>query len=109
MVTRMVARLGRDRRHADPDRVGGSPLRLLAHGGGASGDRRLDGIGAVAGHDDRAGDAGPVERVEDMVDQGATGERMQHLGKAGTHASPLAGGQDDGRGGDQLCRHVRGW
>ena len=49
-----------------------------------------------------AGDAGVAERVEDMIDQGATGERMQHLGKAGTHASPLAGGQDDGRGGDQL-------
>ena len=66
------------------------------------GDRRLDGIGTMAGDDDRAGDTGIAERVEDMIDQGATGERMQHLGKAGTHASPLAGGQDDGRGGDQL-------
>ena len=88
--------------HAGPDGVGGPPLRLLAGGDGPSCDRRLDGIGTMAGDDDGAGDTGIAERVEDMIDQGATGERMQHLGKAGTHASPLAGGQDDGRGGDQL-------
>ncbi len=102
-------RLGRNQPHAGPHRVGGPHLRLLARGCGASADGRLDGIGAMAGDDDRVGDTGIGQRIEDMVDQGATGERMQHLGKAGTHASPLAGGQDDGRGGGQMCRHVRGW
>ena len=101
--------VARDRGQPDADRVGGSALRLLAHRGGAIGDVCVHGVGAVAGDDHRTIDAGRVEGVEDVVDQGATGERMQHLRDAGAHAGSLAGGQDDGRWGGQLCRHVARW
>ena len=42
------------------------------------------------------------EGVENMVDHAAAGERMQDLGDARTHARPLAGCENDGRGSGQV-------
>jgi hypothetical protein len=33
--------------------------------------------------------------IEDVAEQGAAGERMQHLGPLGLHPGALAGGEDD--------------
>ena len=44
-------------------------------------------------------DPGAAHRVQDVSKDRATSERVKDLGKTGTHPRPLAGGQDDGRGG----------
>ena len=79
--------------------IGGAALRLLDHRARPFAERRRDRLGAMPDHDDRTVDAGLRERGEDVVEHRPTGQRMEHLRDAGSHAGALAGGQDDGRGG----------
>jgi hypothetical protein len=53
----------------------------------------------VPDHNDPVLDPRATHRIEDVTEDWAAGERVKDLGKAGTHPRPLAGGQDDGRGG----------
>ena len=88
---------GRDPAEAGAHRVGGTELRVLANGGDAVSERGLQLVSAESGHHHRMLDAGSRQRGQHMVQHRPAGERVEDLGDARSHASPLAGGQDDGR------------
>jgi hypothetical protein len=97
---RAGARIHGTETHADG--VCRSALRLLTRYHGTNAHRGLDRLTAKSGDNDGTSDSGIGEGVENMIDHAATGKRMQDLGDAGTHARPLAGGEDDGRGSGQV-------
>ena len=93
-----LANAGRHTIETHPHGIRGAQLRVLLDARRA-GEEGLDLIGTVADHHDPVLDSRTAYRVEDVTEDRTAGERVEDLGKAGTHPRPLAGGQDDGRGG----------
>jgi len=76
-------------------RVAGADLRVLRHEPAAAPAHcRLHRVGLMADHDGHRRRAGRAGGVEDVVEQGPSGELVQHLGPLGFHPCALAGGQN---------------
>jgi hypothetical protein len=96
---------GRDPLHSDANRIGGAQLRLLADGRngtdvvGSAAQFRFDLVGTVTGDHDRMLDTAARERIQDVQQHRSACQMVEDLWQARAHPGPLAGGQDDGRGG----------
>jgi hypothetical protein len=60
----------------------------------ATGKRNLDLVATLADDNDPFLRTQPIDRVEQMKQQGAPGDRVQNLVRVGAHASALSGSQD---------------
>ena len=69
------------------------------HLGGVLGEVLGDALALVAQHDDELAGAGALGGGERVHEERATADLVEHLGGAGLHAGPGAGGQDDDGGG----------
>ncbi len=61
---------------------------------GATADHRDDVVATRRHHHDRGPPGHGDRRVDDVVDEGAPRQRMEHLGKGAAHPRPLSGGED---------------
>jgi hypothetical protein len=85
----------RQRGHRLLDGVAGAQLGHLAHEHAlVAGERRFDGVGAVARDDDAALGPERLGRGHHMAQQRRAAQRMQHLGSCRAHPRALARGHD---------------